>query len=256
VDDQFILTPYFLDEPLPALTSLAGPGWQHNTPDLTRTGQQLRLVELYRPLAQQVATALSNQQRPVSIAGDCCTSLAVLAGLQQAGIQPTLIWLDAHGDFNTWETTPSGFLGGMPLAMLVGRGEQTIVDGLGLTPLPEERIILTDGRDLDPEEAVAVTDSAVQHVRDMADLLTGRLPDGPLYVHFDTDLLDPADAPAMNYPTPGGPSLTMLRQVFRRLAETGQVVAISVSTWNPALDTDGRSRAVVLSLLETLLKGS
>ena len=254
--DQFILTPYFLDEPLPALAALAGPGWQHNTPALIGEEQQQRLIELYRPLAAHVAAAVGNQQRPVSIAGDCCTSLAVLAGLQQAGIQPTLIWLDAHGDFNTWETTPSGFLGGMPLAMVVGRGEQTMVDGLDLEPLPEARIILTDGRDLDPEEAVAVAGSAVQHVRDTAGLLTGPLPNGPLYVHFDADVLDPADAPAMNYPTPGGPSLTTLRQVFQRLAVTGQVVAVSVSTWNPALDTDGRSRAAVLSLLETLLAGN
>lgn len=131
-----------------------------------------------------------------------------------------------------------------------------MVDGLGLEPLPEERVILTDGRDLDPEEAVAVAGSAVRHMRDVADLLTSPLPEGPLYVHFDTDVLDPADAPAMNYPTPGGPPLTVLRQVMERLAETGQVVAVSVSTWNPALDTDGRSCAAVLSLLETLLTGN
>jgi arginase len=83
----------------------------------------------------------------VSIAGDCCTSLGVAAGLLAAGIDPTLIWFDAHGDFNTWETTPSGFLGGMPLAMLAGRGEQTIVHGVGLKNLEESNIYLADARE-------------------------------------------------------------------------------------------------------------
>ncbi len=59
-------------------------------------------------------------------AGDCVASLGVAAGLQRAGIEPSVAWLDAHGDFNTWETTPSGFMGGMPLAVLAGLGDQSI----------------------------------------------------------------------------------------------------------------------------------
>jgi arginase len=253
MNDQFILTPYFLDEPLPDLSTLAGPDWQRNAPELTGNDKQRRMTALHRSLAQRVATAVSDGKRPVSVAGDCCAVLGALAGLQQAGVQPTLIWFDAHGDFNTWETTPSGFLGGMPLAMLVGRGEQRMVKGVGLTPLPEEKVILSDGRDLDPEEAAAVAASAVRHLPDVASLLTYPLPDGPLYVHFDADIVDPADAPAMSYPAPGGPTPETLRQAFQRLAATGQVVAVSVSTWNPALDRDGRSKTAVMSLLRALL---
>ncbi len=107
---------------------------------------------MYNPLAQLVTIVLKSGELPVSVAGDCCTSIGILAGLQQAGVDPTLIWFDAHGDFNTWETTPSGFLGGMPLAMLVGKGEQTIMEGVGTSVLPEEQVILSDGRDLDPGE--------------------------------------------------------------------------------------------------------
>ena len=172
-------------------------------------------------------------QRPVSIAGDCCATLGVLAGLQRAGVQPTLIWLDAHGDFNTWDTSPSGFLGGMPLAMLAGRGEQTMVRGLGLTPLAEERIILSDARDLDPGEKEAVAHSAVIHLPQVEQLLDYPLPDGPLYVHFDVDVVDVADVPAVSYPAPGGPSAATLQQVFHHLAQTGRITAVSLSTWNP-----------------------
>ncbi|MCA9932312.1 MAG: arginase family protein [Ardenticatenaceae bacterium] len=252
--NQFILTPYFLDRPEPGLESLVEPGWQVNDPVLPVRSPQERMVALYQPLAELVATAVQQGHRPVSIAGDCCTSIGVLAGLEQAGIRPTLLWFDAHGDFNTWDTTPSGFLGGMPLAMAVGRGEQTIVQGVGLTPLPESQVILTDGRDLDAEERVAVQASQVTHLPQVTNLLDFPLPNGPLYVHFDTDVIDPVDAPAMNYLAAHGPTLDTLQQVLRRLAATGRVVAVSLSSWNPTMDGDGRSRQIAMNLLQELLQ--
>lgn len=251
--DQFILTPYFLDEALPGLEPLAKPGWQVNKPIPVGEGQQLRMSSIYEPLATAVANAVQQGKRPVSIAGDCCTTIGLLAGLQRAEIAPHLIWFDAHGDFNTWETSPSGFLGGMPLAMLVGRGERTMNTAVGLSPLPEENVILTDARDLDPGEKITVQNSAINHVKNVADLLQMALPDGPLYVHFDVDILDPADAPAMNYLAPGGPSLALMQQVFQRLAATERVTAVSVSSWNPAMDVDGRSQKTILPLLAVLL---
>ena len=137
--------------------------------------------------------------------------------------------------------------------MAVGRGEQTIVEGLGLDPIPEEQVILTDARDLDPGEREAVQESAMRHLPQVESLLEMALPAGPLYVHFDCDLLDPADVPAVHYPAPGGPSVETMRRVFRRLAETERVVAVSLSAWTPELDEDGRSRAVVMRVLQELL---
>ncbi len=252
-ESTFILTPFFLDEHEEGLEAVARPGWRVNRPSLPAGETQARMVALYRPLRDAVAEAVGQGSRPVSVAGDCCTTLAVLAGLQQAGVAPSLIWFDAHGDFNTWETTPSGFLGGMPLAMAVGRGEQTMVEGVGLTPLTEERVILTDARDLDPGEREAVEGSAVTHVPWVEGLLERELPAGPLYVHFDVDVLDPEEAPAMNYPAPDGPPAETLRRVFRRVEESGRVAAVSLSSWAPELDEDGRSRRVCLSLLEELI---
>jgi arginase len=168
-------------------------------------------------------------------------------------VTPTLIWCDAHGDFNTWETTPSGFLGGMPLAMAVGRGEQTIAAGVGLAPLPAGQVILTDARDLDPGEREAVAESELTHLPQAADLLEYPLPAGPLYVHFDVDVLDPEAAPAMNYPAPGGPDAATMGRVFDRLADTGRIVAVSLSAWNPEMDENGRTQQVVLALLHRLL---
>jgi arginase len=253
MQNQFIVTPFFLDEPVPGLEPLARSGWTINKPSLPEGDKQNRMSALHRPLADFVADAAARGDRPVSIAGDCCTSIGVLAGLQRAGLDPALIWLDAHGDFNTWETTPSGFLGGMPLAMLVGRGEQTLPQAVGLRLFPEERVILSDGRDLDPEEKLVLEGSKVHYVPDSRSLLDDPLIAKPLYIHFDTDLVDPNEAPAMNYRAPGGPSAAELRAVFHSLARTGRILAVSLSSWNPEMDTDGRSQAVCMALLHTLI---
>ncbi len=251
--NRYVLTPYFLDSPIPGLEHLARPEWTVNKPMLAANELQPRLIQLYHPLKNFVAMAIQNQERPVSIAGDCCTSLGVLAGLQLANLSPTLIWIDAHGDFNTWETTPSGFLGGMPLAMLVGRGDQTIVAGVALKTLAESRVILTDARDLDAKERLSLEESDVLHIKAATDLLDLPLPQGSLYVHFDTDIINPIEAPAMNYPSAGGPSVADLKRFFRRIALTGRLNALSVSSWNPELDKDGRTEKVVLELIDDLL---
>jgi len=253
MNNRMILTPLFLDQLRPGLKELAEADWRINEPDLPVGDVQQRMIAVHQPLSELVKTAVLSGERPLSIAGDCCTTIGVLAGLQKAGMAPTLIWFDAHGDFNTWATSPSGFLGGMPLAMLVGRGEQTMGEGVGLAPLSESWVILTDARDLDPQEAQTVEASAVMHLPDVTDLLEMPLPAGPLYIHFDVDVIDVADAPAMSYPAPGGPSVANLAEVFDRLAASGQVAAVSVSAWNPELDGDGRSRKVSMELLSRLV---
>ena len=188
-------------------------------------------------------------------AGDCLAAIGVLAGLQRAGIDPSLIWFDAHGDFHTWETTRSGFLGGMPLAMIVGRGEQTIVDGVGLAPLDERRVVLVGARDLDPGEDEAVAASALTVVPSVTDLIRWDLPPGALHVHVDLDIVDPREMPAHNYPAPGGPTLRDMEAVLARLAATGRVAAVSFSTWNPALPGADRAAAAGAALATAILGG-
>lgn len=253
MNNRFMLTPYFLDREVPGLHVVKEENWLLNEPPLSADNDQGRMSQLHRPIAGFIHETIGQGSRPISFAGDCCTTLGVVAGLQRANLNPTLIWLDAHGDFNTWETSPSGFLGGMPLAMLAGRGEQTMAENVGLSPFPESQIILTDGRDLDPGEQDNLDNSAVIHLPDAAQLLDYDLPDGPLYVHFDVDILDTKDLPAVSYPAPGGPSLETMRRVMRHLAQTGRVTAVSVSAWNPKLDEDGRSAALVMDLLNELI---
>ena len=251
--NQMILTPFFLDEALPELEKLAAPDWIINKPDLPDGDKQHRMSVIHRPLADFVRQAIDKGNRPISIAGDCCSTIGMLAGLRRAGLDPILIWFDAHGDFNTWQTTPSGFLGGMPLAMLVGTGEQTMLTALELEPLAEDRVVLTDARDLDPGEKKLVETANIIHLTDVGDLLELILPDAPLYIHLDTDIVNPAEAPAMNYLAAGGPSVKELQVVMKHLNRTEKIAAVSVSSWNPKMDADGRSRNVCMGLLNTLI---
>lgn len=250
---QYILTPYFLDQPLHGLADLHQSDWQLNKAEPVGTSQIRRIAEIHSGLAALVEDTLKTGSRPISIAGDCCAALGVRAGLVRSGIDPHLIWFDAHGDFNTWETSPSGFLGGMPLAMLAGLGEQTGLEVLGIDPANQKKIILTDARDLDPGERVLLADSQITHLENPLSLLENPLPEGPLWIHFDTDVVDPDYVPAQNYPAPGGITPDELGQVFRHLAENGDICAVSLSSWAPDLPGASESRDVCLGLLELLL---
>jgi arginase len=251
---DWILTPFFLDQHLEGLEDIADQSWDINQPSsLPKTSTMVRLSALHADLAASVERSLTAGNLPVSIAGDCCTAIGVLAGMQRAGINPTLIWFDAHGDFNTWETSPSGFLGGMPLAMLAGFGEQTLLDRNQVKPLSVDQIILIDGRDLDPGEAELIADSGLTHLQNPADLMEVSLEKGPIWVHFDTDVVDPLESPAQNYPAPGGPTSILLRQLFQYLENTNQIRMVSVSSWNPDLPGAEKSRDVSLDLLHELI---
>lgn len=247
-----ILTPYFIDQHIPAFEAYQQPDWTVNHPALTDTATiTARVARLQQGLAEKIASAAGDQSI-ISFSGDCMTSIGVAAGLRRAGITPTLIWFDAHGDFNTHKTSPSGFLGGMPLAMLVGRGDQTIMEAVNLTPIDESSVIITDARDLDPAEAQALSGSGVTHLPNVDDLLTHPLPDASIHVHFDVDVLSLTDAPAVAYPAAGGPDLETMKAVFERLAATGRIAAVSFSAWKLDSDLDGQTRDVCLSLLDIL----
>ncbi len=251
--DNTIITPYFLDEHLPELETLPFASPTLNAEISEKGNLQSRISSLHLPIADFVHHTLDQGQRPVSIAGDCCATIPVMAGLQRAGIDVTFIWIDAHGDFNTPETSPSGFLGGMPLAMIAGLGDMTLCEAVGLRPFNDEKIILTDARDLDPGEAKLVKASGLRHIENLITLTTTDLPDGPLYVHFDTDIITSDEVPAFNYPVPGGPSAADVTAVMRYLGQTRQVVAASMSSWTPQLDKDGQTAEKCLTAFKALL---
>lgn len=250
----YLCVPYWMGEFNPARAALARHTWRLVTPALPEGSPLERMGALNAALAVEVAAVRAVGKLPVVIVGDCTASIGVLAGLQQENPDLTLVWYDAHGDFNTPETTPSGFIGGMPLAMLCGRGEQAIVTGAGARIHPESQVILTDARDLDPGEKETVAASALTHLPDVADLLTLPLPDKPLYIHFDCDVLRLSDMSAVNYPAQGGSDRATIEASLARLAQTGRVAAVSVTLWNPELDEEGTAEETVIGVIERLVE--
>lgn len=249
--NQWLLTPQYFENAEPALAAMVPDGTPTNGPHQIPDRSPDSMAKLHRPIAEFTAIAAAAGDRPVSIAGDCCGSIPVLAGLIKAGQTPTLVWIDAHGDFNTPETSPSQFLGGMPLAMMVGRGPQEMCGNVGLSPFPEDRIWAIDLRDLDPLEREALDASAVRRTG-MAGMATLRI-DGPVYVHIDMDVLDSTEVGAFNYPVPGGPSVAETVAACTAFAAANQVTAVSVSGWTGALDTDGSTAKACGKVLNAIL---
>lgn len=252
--DNIIITPYYYDEHIPELISLPYPSATLNTIVSTDDDPKMRMADVCQPIADFVHQSLVNGQRPVSISGECCAAIPVLAGLQRANIDATLIWIDAHGDFNTEETSPTGFLGGMPLAMIAGLGDQSICESVGLKTQAQDKIILTDARDLDPKEAELVENSNLTYIDDFMALMTMELPEGPVYVHFDTDIISSDDAPAFSHPTPGGPNAVEVTSVMKHLRDNCEVVTASMSTWLPRLDKDGKTQEKCVAAFNAVLE--
>jgi arginase len=221
------------------------------------------LGRLYAMLAARVAALARHGCRPVSLVGDCVSSLGMLAGLQQAGRPPDrVLWLDAHGDFHTWASTQTQYIGGMPLAMFVGRVDHrpdprsratlACLSAIGVQAYPQERVVLADARDLDPGEREALLDSAI--LRCSLDEVPAHLrPDERLYLHWDTDVVDdPTRMPALKYHVRRGPTAAETKALFRALRDC-DVVAVSVSAWHAEHDGDGRTARACLEILDALL---
>jgi arginase len=243
-----ILVPYHLDEHLPDLDVPVGPDTTV-TAALPDGGAWPRMARLYESVAATVADAVRGGARPVVVSGDCNTALGTVAGLQRAGLDPAIVWLDAHGDVQTLETTTSGYLGGMPLRLLVGYRPELIAGPIGLHAVPEERIVLVDARDLDPPEVEYLRHAAIRRVG-VAALATEPLPEGPLYVHLDADVVDPVDLPGLRFPAPDGPGLAAVVEALGRVLAGGGVAALGIGcTWHPGRDAAERIGAPLGTLL-------
>lgn len=248
-----ILTPTLLDRPVAGLDAIADrPGWTLNAPPLPAGDLLARTGVVLTALATLVEGAARKGQRTIALGGDCCQPIAVMAGLARAGIRPTLLWLDAHGDFNTHETTISGFVGGMPLAMLTGRGRQDLLQAVGLEPMPDGDVVLCDARNLDPAEAASLAASQVRRIAAIDEAIDALPADRPVYVHVDVDVVNGAELSKTLFPEPGGPSKADVSRALARLRDTREVVAVSMTAWSPAIDADGQAADYCLGLLEML----
>jgi arginase len=189
----------------------------------------------------QVEDALSGGRVPLVTAGDCSICMTTLPTVARLVPGVRIVWLDAHADFNTPETTVSGFLGGMCLAGACGVWD-TGFDG----SVDPGRVILVGSRDVETAEAAGLEAAGVTRLdsfADVADAVDGH----PVYVHLDLDVLDPGAFPAQ-FPAPGGLSdagLTRLLDELRQAAEA--IVGVEVTAFEAPQDDAERARLATLA---------
>ncbi len=231
-----------------AIGSFSGPrqsGWE----DDLRDGRGCLLEA-----GGQVEDALTGNNVPVLLAAECSIGLTTLPAVHRHRPDAQILWLDAHGDFNTPATSPSGYLGGMALAGATGRWEP------GLVPdrADSSKVVLAGVRDLDPPEREALeagplTVIGASPVETLV-AVSNALDRSPVYVHLDLDVIDPEEMPAQ-FPAPDGLRAEKLFDVLEAVAETSELVGLEVTCFEAPADRDERQELAetVMHVLEPLL---
>ena len=187
----------------------------------------------------QVDDALAGGRVPVIAAADCSISVTTLPAALRHRPDAKVLWLDAHGDYNTPDTTGSGYLGGMCLAGACGEWDA----GLGDTIAPDQ-VVLAGVRDLDGGErellerssATVIGASVVETLVAVKNALDG----APAFVHLDLDVLDPEEFPAA-VPAPGGLSSDKLYDLMEAVAEDSELVGLEITAFEAPQDEDERA---------------
>jgi arginase len=219
-----------------------------------------------RTAADEMTRAL-REGFTLALGGDCSLAGAIVGGAWVALGEPVgLVYLDADADLNTPDTTPSGYLNGMALALALGRGPAELVQSAGAAPaVRPEHVALVGFRALDHGERAALGDLGlalpVAAARTLGMTTTAALAldgvenhDGPVVVHLDVDVLDPREMPAKNPIAPGpGLSWAELDALLSALVASPRVVALHMAEFDPDLDPDGGCARKLVELLARAL---
>ena len=224
------------------------------------------IAETCGDVAAAAEKALSEGFLPLVLGGDHSIAAGVAAGVanhfRKEKKQIGYLWLDAHGDMNTPESSPSGNVHGMPLAAIMGYGAPELVDLLGFKPKAEPgNIVIVGARDLDAQERKIVKKSGI-HVftmRDidergmrevMSDALKYAMDDtAGIAVSLDMDFVDPSDAPGVGTPVRGGVTYREAHLAMEMIADTESMASLDVVEINPILDEHNRTALLGVELV-------
>lgn len=228
------------------------------------------IAEVSRELADAVQGAMENGTIPITIGGDHSLAIGSIAGVsnyyRKMNQDFGLVWFDAHGDVNTPDTSHSGNVHGMPLAVSLGEGDERLVELLGYSPkILGKRSVLIGIRDLDIAERDIINKTGITAftIRDIDHLGLGRITDlslgavgsdvSGLHLSFDIDVLDPEDAPGVSTPARGGLYYREAQLALSLLAESQMIRSIDIVELNPAFDVRNRTADLAVELILSAL---
>jgi arginase len=207
-----------------------------------------------RAVASIVRETVEEGRFPLVLAVNCFTSLGTVAGL---GRPVGVVWFDAHGDFHTPDTTTSGFLDGMGLAMLLGDGWRELRNTVeGLRPVPAEHALLVGARDIDPTEQDRVAASPLRRadaktLDDALEELSHEV--DAVYVHLDLDVIDLSVARANALSVAGGFDAGELEQALTAISTRFEIAAAAMTAYDPSVDPKSRIPPIAATLAPQLV---
>ena len=222
------------------------------------------IIQTCSELAERVSASISGSALPISLGGDHSIALGSAGGAANALGDIGVIWFDAHADFNSAETSPSGNVHGMILASLAGYGDQRLVNTAKSPEKPRHvdpaRIAIVGVRELDSGEVILLRQAGV-HVYPMSDIDRRGIYDVTqealrvvssgsrgFHVSFDMDVVDPTEAPGVGTPVHGGITYREAHMALELVAETGGMVSLDFVEVNPILDQANRTAALATEL--------
>jgi arginase len=238
---------------------------ENEPPDNSQARHLQSVAGVCRDVYSAALSCLQQNDFAMFLGGDHSISIGTVSAIDQCGEPVGVLWVDAHGDFNTPEITPSGNIHGMALATLLGQGapELTNIGRPGAKLRPSD-VVLFGVRDLDPRERVALRDAnvLVLTIRDIDEMgmaaaarkaLTHLSSLPRLHVSLDMDCLDPTEAPGVGTPVPGGLTYREAHLLMEILADCGKVGSLDIVEVNTILDNRNQTAKLGVGLAASLL---
>ena len=235
-------------------------------PDQRGAAKLAETVRVSENLARHVHTAAARGETPLTLGGDHSTAIGAIAGLAKARGRIGVVWIDAHADANTPETSPSGNIHGMPLAISLGHGYPELVNCLGFAPkVRPEDVVILGAKDVDPEEMEFVRSLGVSlySTFDIMHLGLARVMDeavarvaqhtDAVYVSFDADVMDMRLAPGTGITTKGGLTYREISYICRTLGERLTVAGLDIIEVNPLMDKRNQTAELCVELAMAIL---
>jgi len=253
-----------------SVASLGGPSFEEIGPGNPTQRFLPQILDLCTQLADRVEDNMAQHLFPLVLGGDHAQAMGTVSGMarhfRSQGKELGVLWVDAHTDMNTPKTTPSGNIHGMPLAVLLGRGPQALMELAGDRPaLKPENVAIIGARDVDAGEIPLVKELGVRvytmheldrrgTARCIEEALT-RIQAGTDGVHlsFDLDGVDPTFAPGVGTPVPGGLSLRESHLLCEMVNQTGLLVGMEMVELNPTLDDRNQTAELAVWLIQSAL---